>query len=60
MSFKKILNLLIFLSIMLSTFGCLSTCAAEDIEAQKRRTREKINSLKWIESVETNKLYKNQ
>lgn len=60
MNFKKILNVLIFLSILLNTFGCLTCGAAEDIEAQKRRTREKINRLKWLESVETNKLYKNQ
>lgn len=58
--FKKILNILIFLSILLSTFGCLSSFATEDLEAQKRRTREQINRLKWLETVETNKLYKNQ
>ena len=39
---------------------CLSSYAAADIEAQKRETREKINRLKWLESLETDKLYKNQ
>lgn len=57
---KKILNILIFLCILLSTFCCSATFASADIEAQKRATREKINRLKWLESLETNKLYKNQ
>lgn len=56
---KKILNVLIFLSILLSTLGCNLACA-NNIEAQKKETREKINRLKWLESLETNKLYKNQ
>jgi phosphoketolase len=30
------------------------------LETQKKETREKINRLKWLESLETNKLYKNQ
>ena len=60
MTLKKILNVLIFLTIILSTFGCLTSCAETDIEAQKRETREKINRLQWLESLETNKLYKNQ
>ena len=45
---------------LLSTFGCLSSTAATDIEAKKRETREQINRLKWLEQLETNKLYKNQ
>ena len=57
---KKILNILIFLAILLNTFGCLNSYAATDIETKKRQTREKINRLKWLESVETSKLYKNQ
>lgn len=60
MNSKKILNILIFLAILLNTFGCLNSYAATDIETKKRQTREKINRLKWLESVETNKLYKNQ
>ena len=59
MSLKKILNLLIFL-IILGTFGCQICFAETDLEAKKRETREQINRLKWLESVETNKLYKNQ
>lgn len=60
MGSKKILNVLIFLAILLNTCGCLVSYGANDIETQKRQTREKINRLKWLESVETNKLYKNQ
>ncbi len=57
---KKILNILIFLAIIFNTFTCCSSFATQDIEAQKKRTRAKINHLKWLESLETNKLYKNQ
>lgn len=60
MRLKKVLNVLIFLLFLISTIGCLSACAETDLEAQKRATREKINRLKWLESLETNKLYKNQ
>lgn len=60
MNFKKILNILIFFVILFNTLGCLSSHANADLEAQKRATREKINRLKWLESLETNKLYKNQ
>lgn len=60
MSLKKILNILIFLAILLNTCVCLSSYAANDIESQKRQTRAKINRLKMLESLETNKLYKNQ
>ncbi len=57
---KKILNILIFLAMLLSTFGCLSSYASTDIEAKQREAREQINRLKWLEQLETNKLYKNQ
>lgn len=45
---------------MLNTIGCLTVNAAQDIEAKRRQTKAKINQLKWLESLETNKLYKNQ
>ena len=60
MKSKKILNILIFFSVIFSTFACCSGFAATDLETQKKQTRAKINHLKWLESVETNKLYKNQ
>ena len=55
---KKILNVLIFLAVV-CTFGCNLVCA-NSLEAHQKETREKINRLKWLESLETNKLYKNQ
>lgn len=60
MDLKKILNYLIFLVLILSVFTCSISYAETDLEAKKRETREQINRLKWLESVETNKLYKNQ
>ena len=57
---KKILNILIFLAIFLNTSTCLVSYANPDLETQKKQTREKINRLKWLESLETDKLYKNQ
>ena len=59
-TFKKILNILIFLAILLNTAGCLASFAATDIETKQKEAREQINRLKWLEQVETNKLYKNQ
>ena len=44
----------------MGTFMCLPSYANSDLEAQKRETREKINRLQWLETLETNKLYKNQ
>lgn len=60
MKLKKIFNFLIILVILLNTTGCLTTSAETALEAKQRETREKINRLKWLESLETNKLYKNQ
>jgi len=39
---------------------CFDTCAAQDISTQQRQLKEKINRSKWLENVESNKLYKNQ
>ena len=50
---------MVILSIFFCTIGCDLACA-NSLEAQKKETREKINRLKWLESLETNKLYKNQ
>lgn len=59
MNSKKILNILIFLMILLNYNICM-THAVTDIEAKQKQTREQINRLKWLENLETNKLYKNQ
>ena len=60
MNYKKVLTFLISLFFVLNTTTCLTSFANADLEAQKKETREKINRLKWLESLETNKLYKNQ
>lgn len=60
MNLKKILNVLIFLIFLLNTTCCLATSSHADIEAQKKATRAKINRLKFLENLESNKLYKNQ
>ena len=57
---KRILSFLIFFTIIFSQTGVLSVSATQDLEAKKRQTRAKINHLRWLENLETNKLYKNQ
>ena len=56
---KKIfVLLLIFTTVICFT---ANTCSANtDIQRKQAQTRKKINHLKWLESLETNKLYKNQ
>ena len=56
---QKIITSIISFAFIFNTFMCCGVFA-QDIEAQKRKTREKINHLRWLESLETNKLYKNQ
>ena len=51
---------MIFLAIILNSFVCLSASAEVDYNLEKKKTREKINRLEWLEGVERNKLYKNQ
>lgn len=60
MRLRKILVVLIFSGILFNGFLCSSAIGAQDLEARKKQTRAKINHLKWLESLETNKLYKNQ
>ena len=57
---KKLLSLFVLFSILFNTLACCTSYAAQDLETKKRQTRAKINHLKWLENVETNKLYKNQ
>lgn len=56
---KKIfVFLLIFTTVI---FFTANTCyASTDLQRKRTQTHEKINHLKWLESLETNKLYKNQ
>ena len=60
MHFKKILLAVLFFAIFFNTLTCCKSSYATDIETKKRQTRAKINHLKWLENLETNKLYKNQ
>ena len=59
MSIKKILNILIFFAFITGTFVCCP-CFANDIAAQQKQLQEKINRARWLENIESNKLYKNQ
>lgn len=45
--------------VSLGVTPCYSATRAE-IQAKRKQTRAKINHLKWLENLETNKLYKNQ
>ena len=38
----------------------VESATQQEIERQHQQTKEKIQRLKWLETVETNKLYKNQ
>ena len=60
MSCGKILNILIFLAFLANTSACPAVFATNDINTQQRQLQEKINRTRWLESVESNKLYKNQ
>ena len=42
------------------SFANCPSFADQSIEAKKKKTREKINHLQWLENVEKGKLYKNQ
>lgn len=68
---KKRLITTIFLFLLLATTVILfaPSCSAAqsaraatrfDIQKKQKQTRAKINYLKWLENLETNKLYKNQ
>lgn len=57
----------IFAFLLLATTGAFfaPSCAAAptthaEIQTKRKQTRAKINYLKWLENLETNKLYKNQ
>lgn len=42
------------------TFAAQPSFGASDLQKKQRQTRAKINHLRWLENLETNKLYKNQ
>ena len=51
-----------FFTLLITLIVCFSSMAAYSatLEQQQHETRAKINKLKWLENLETNKLYKNQ
>lgn len=62
MNFKKALSIFILI-LFTVTLGCNCSVFAttqHDIAAKQKKTHEKIQRLRWLENVESNKLYKNQ
>ncbi len=58
---KKIWLFLIVIAVFCFAGGFQdSALASQDITQKHRQTKEKIRKLKWLENVETSKLYKNQ
>lgn len=62
MSRNKFITTIFFLLLVTTVILCtVMPCYAHtDIQAKQKQTRAKINHLKWLENLETNKLYKNQ
>lgn len=58
-NFIKI-TFLCLLTLLTVTSFAVTSCDASDISVKQKQTRAKINHLKWLENLETNKLYKNQ
>lgn len=59
---KTIFAFLLLLTIVFAFTApvCYASSSHSEIQAKRKQTRAKINHLKWLESLETNKLYKNQ
>lgn len=57
---KKLVGTILVVFLLISTYGCFSCAEANELETKKIQTRNKINRLKVLERLETNKLYKNQ
>ncbi|MCQ2740105.1 MAG: peptidoglycan DD-metalloendopeptidase family protein [bacterium] len=60
MGLKKLVGTILVVFLLISTYGCFSCAEANELETKKIQTRNKINRLKVLERLETNKLYKNQ
>lgn len=52
--------LLLVTTVVFSALSCYATPTHAEIQKKQKQTRAKINYLKWLENLETNKLYKNQ
>lgn len=52
--------LLLLTTFLFATPSCYASTTHSEIQRKQSQTRAKINHLKWLENLETNKLYKNQ
>lgn len=52
--------LLLLTTVLFATPPCYANPTHTDIQKKQKQTRAKIDHLKWLENLETNKLYKNQ
>lgn len=50
----------LFIVFIFFAFSLSANCTQNHIEKKRRETHAKVVKLKWLESLETNKLYKNQ
>lgn len=59
---KFITTIFTFLLVLTTAISFASPCCAAtpDLQTKRKQTRAKINHLRWLENLETNKLYKNQ
>lgn len=60
MKIRKVLNILISLSILYGFTMVQPVFAASDIEAKQKQMQENIKRVNWLEHLEKGKLYKNQ
>lgn len=65
MNTRKIISaiftfLLLATTVVFSPQNCYAHNTRTEIQKKQKQTRAKINHLKWLENLETNKLYKNQ
>ena len=60
MSFKRVLNILIFLCFFFNFTSVPFAYGANELEVKKKQTQDKIKHLRWLENLEKDKLYKNQ
>ena len=58
--FKSAIFTCLLLMVTFVSFTAQICHANTDLQKKQTQTREKINHLKWLENLETNKLYKNQ
>lgn len=58
--FKARISALLLLVAAITVFSAPSCYANSDLQQKQQQTRQKINYLRWLENLETNKLYKNQ